>query len=295
MREPLTARLEEFLAFLSSELQLSTHTVDAYRRDCARLLEGRPALPDRADLLEHLASLRTTHAPASVVRALAAIRGFFRYLHAEAVIDEDPAEGLLGARLDRTLPRVLGRRTIEHLLRDGVPETGRPLELRNRALLYVLYATGARVSEIAGLRADSIDPSRDFVRVLGKGRLERLVPLSPVAQELVQRYLTEIRPLLAVRRTSPSDALFLSRTGRPLERVRIYQIVREAAQRADITVACTPHSLRHAFATHLVSGGADLRSVQELLGHASLSTTQVYTHVDGKRLRDTHQRYHPRG
>ena len=133
------------------------------------------------------------------------------------------------------------------------------------------------------------------MRVLGKGRLERLVPLSPVAQDLVQRYLTEARPLLAARRSSPSDALFLSRTGRPLERVRIYQVVREAARRADITVACTPHSLRHAFATHLVSGGADLRSVQELLGHASLSTTQVYTHVDGKRLRDTHQRFHPRG
>ena len=295
MHEPVTVRLEEFLAYLSAELQLSTHTVDAYRRDCARLLDGRRSLPDRSDLLEHLAGLRRTHAPASVVRALAAIRGFCRFLYAEAVLDEDPAEGLLGARLEQKLPRVLGRRTIEHLLSHGVPDTGQPLDLRNRALLHVLYATGARVSEIAGLTADSIDPKHDFVRVLGKGRLERLVPLSPVAQELVQRYLTETRPLLAARRGNPSDALFLSKNGRPLERIRIYQIVREAAQRADVTVACTPHSLRHAFATHLVSGGADLRSVQELLGHASLSTTQVYTHVDSKRLRDTHQRFHPRG
>lgn len=281
---------------MRAELQLSAHTVAAYRRDCTRLLSGRGELPDRADLLRHLAELRRSHAPASVVRALAAIRGFFRFLHAEAMVDEDPAQGLLGARLDQTLPRVLGRRTIEHLLRDGVPASDEPLPLRNRALLHLLYATGARVSEVAGLETANFDVTRDFVRVLGKGNRERLVPLSPPACELLQRYLSEVRPLLAARAKSrPPDALFLSRTGRALERVRIYQIVRDAAQRAGVTVACSPHSLRHAFATHLVSGGADLRTVQELLGHASLSTTQIYTHVDGKRLRDTHKRFHPRG
>jgi len=260
------------------------------------VLAGRDKLPDRADLLRHLHDLRRSHAPASVVRALAAIRGFFRYLHAEALVDEDPAQGLLGTRLDQTLPRVLGRRTIEHLLEKGVPASDEPLALRDRALLHLLYATGARVSEVAGLEISSFDASRDFMRVTGKGNRERLVPLSPLAGQLLQRYLAEVRPTLAARsKTRPPEAMFLSRTGRALERVRIYQIVRRAADRAGVTVACSPHSMRHAFATHLVSGGADLRTVQELLGHASLSTTQIYTHVDSTRLRDTHKRFHPRG
>ncbi len=152
------------------------------------------------------------------------------------------------------------------------------------------------MSEVAGLSAASFDASRDFVRVVGKGNKERLVPLSTPARALLVEYLTSVRPLLASRAVGePPTAMFLSRTGRPLERVRIYQVVRETARRADLTVACSPHALRHAFATHLVSGGADLRVVQELLGHASLATTQIYTHVDGKRLRQAHKKFHPRG
>ena len=160
----------------------------------------------------------------------------------------------------------------------------------------MLYATGARVSEVATLPASSFIREHGFLRVIGKGNKERLVPLSDRAQGLVQRYATIARPKLAARCRGPQpDNLFLSRTGRQLERVRIYQVVREAARRAGISVACSPHSLRHSFATHLVSGGADLRVVQELLGHASLTTTQIYTHVDHERLREVHSRFHPRG
>ena len=161
----------EFLLYLSSELQLSPHTVAAYRRDLERLLRGRTALPDRAALLRHLAALRKSHAPASVVRALAAIRGFYRYLAAEGHTDTDPAEGLLGVRLEQRLPPVLGRRAVERLLEfagDGVE--AHALAVRDRTLLHVLYATGARVSELAGLQLGGWDRDRDHLRVIGKGR-----------------------------------------------------------------------------------------------------------------------------
>jgi integrase/recombinase XerD len=295
-RSTPAAWLAEFLAYLGAELQLSPHTVAAYRRDLERLLRGRADLPDRGALLAHLGELRRTHAPASVVRATAAVRGFYRFLCAEAVLDADPAQGLLGARAERRLPHILGRRSVAQLLRCAAGSDGHPLALRDRALLHVLYASGARVSEVASMRLDDCALERDFVRVLGKGRKERLVPLSETARAHVRRYLAEERPRLAARaRGGDPQELFLSRTGRPLERVRIYQIVRAAARRAGLPAVCSPHKLRHAFATHLVSGGADLRAVQELLGHASLATTQLYTHVDAQRLHDVHARFHPRG
>lgn len=283
----------DFLVHLGAELQLSTHTVAAYRRDVARCLRGRETLPDRAELIAHLRRLRERFAPASVARAVAALRGFFRFLYAEGHIDVDPSEGLLGARLEQKLPAVLGRRAVEQLL--AAFPADQPLGLRNRALLHVLYATGARVSEAVGLTPGSYLAEHAFLRVLGKGNKERLVPLSPLACELLERYVGEVRPRLLQRASSPADRLFLSRNGLPLDRMRVYRIVREAAARSGLVVACSPHTLRHSFATHLVTGGADLRVVQELLGHASLSTTQIYTHVDQERLRKVHERFHPRG
>lgn len=283
----------DFLVYLGAELQLAANTVAAYRRDLARCLQDRDTLPDRGELIAHLRQLREQCAPASVARAVAALRGFFRFLHAEGHIDTDPSEGLLGARMEQKLPPVLGRRAVEQLLTAFADDD--PLGLRNRALLHVLYATGARVSEVVGLTLNSYLAEHAFLRVLGKGDKERLVPLSPIACELLGRYCGEVRPSLARRAGTPSDTLFLSRNGLPLDRMRVYQIVREAAARCGLVVACSPHTLRHSFATHLVSGGADLRVVQELLGHASLSTTQIYTHVDHERLRKVHQRFHPRG
>jgi integrase/recombinase XerD len=292
-KEP-SALLDEFLAYLELELQLSPHTLAAYRSDLTALLAGRRRLPAEGDLLGHLRGLRATRAPASVARAAAATRGFFRYLHGEGLVDRDPTEGLLGARLERSLPKVLGRRAVEALL--ATPPGEGPLAVRNAAILHVLYATGCRVSELTGLRVDALADRQGFLRVFGKGGRERLVPLSPRAQALLRRYQETVRPSLAARAESAHpDALFLSRTGRPLDRIRIYQVVRAAARASGLTVACSPHALRHSFATHLVGGGADLRSVQEMLGHASLATTQVYTHVDDRRLREVHRRFHPRG
>ncbi|MBL9078810.1 MAG: tyrosine recombinase [Planctomycetes bacterium] len=285
--------LADFLVYLGVELQVSRHTVAAYRSDLHRLLQAHATLPDRGAIDRHLTALLATHAPASVARAAAAIRGFYRFLHAEGLADEDTAEGLLGPKLERKLPKALSRRAVERLLADDADE---PLAVRDQALLQVLYATGCRVGELITLRTTSLVAEHRLLRAFGKGNKERLVPISDTALRCVQRYLTEVRPLLRARATQdPGDVLFLSRTGRPLDRVRVFQVVRAACTRAGLSVACSPHALRHSFATHLVAGGADLRSVQEMLGHASLQTTQVYTHVDHERLRAVHDQLHPRG
>ena len=285
--------LADFLVYLGVELQVSKHTVAAYRSDLARLLRGHPTLPARADLERHLAALRKSHAPASVARAAAAIRGFYRFLHTEGFHASDEAEGLLGPKLERKLPKALSRAAVLRLLAH---EPADELEVRDQAMLHVLYATGCRVSEVVTLRTTSIVAEHRLLRAFGKGNKERLVPIADEALAWVDRYVREVRPLLRSRsKRDPGDVLFLSRTGRPLDRERIFQVVRAACDRAGLPVACSPHALRHSFATHLVAGGADLRSVQEMLGHASLQTTQVYTHVDHERLRSVHEKLHPRG
>lgn len=285
--------LADFLIYLGVELQVSANTVAAYRSDLARLLAGRRDLPDRAAIERHLASLLGTHAPASIARAAAAIRGFYRFLHAEGLAADDVAEGLLGPKQERKLPKALTRTQVARLL-DHEPDDD--LGVRDLAALHVLYATGCRVSELTGLRTTSVIAEHRLLRAFGKGNKERVVPIAPSALAWLDRYLRDVRPRLRGRaRKDPGDVLFLSRTGRPLDRARIYQVVQAACDRAGLPVACSPHALRHSFATHLVAGGADLRSVQEMLGHASLQTTQVYTHVDHERLRAVHRRLHPRG
>lgn len=287
--------LADFLVYLGAELQVSPNTVSAYRRDLSRLLEPHPtSLPDRSGLVQHLLELQHHLAPASVARAAAAIRGLYRFLHAEGVVPEDAAEGLLGPKLEQRLPKALSRASMQRLLDRATDDT--ELGLRDRAILHVLYATGCRVGEVTDLRTTSVIEEHRLLRAYGKGRKERLIPIADDALALVLRYRDGVRPALRARAAKdPGDVLFLSRTGRPLDRVRIWQVVRAAATAAGIEAACSPHALRHSFATHLVAGGADLRSVQEMLGHASLATTQVYTHVDHERLKLVHGRFHPRG
>jgi integrase/recombinase XerD len=285
--------LADFLVYLGVELQVSRHTVDGYRRDLARLLEGSTGLPRRGDIDRHLNRLLDTHAKASVARATAAIRAFYRFLHAEGLAPGDETEGLRAPKLERKLPKALGSKAVGKLL--ALPAEGE-LGVRDQAILHVLYATGCRVSEVVTLRTTSIIEDHRLIRAFGKGNKERLVPISDTALECVRRYLAEVRPLLRARaHEDPGDVLFLSRTGRPLDRTRVFQVVRQACRSAGLPVPSSPHALRHSFATHLVAGGADLRSVQEMLGHASLQTTQVYTHVDHERLRSVHARLHPRG
>lgn len=288
--------LADFLVHLGLELQLSPKTVEAYRRDLSKLLGDQDSprrVPDQRSIREHLKTLRQNHAPATVARSMAAIRGFGRFLEAESAVIEDPARGLLGAKLEDRLPKALSQSDIEAML-SSVPEDS-DFAPRDRALLECLYATGCRASEVCDLRLDGVRRDLGLLRVLGKGNKQRLVPLSQRALGHLANYIDGMRTVLAAKRPTPSDRVFLSRTGRPLDRTRIWQILKATAERAGITAACSPHALRHSFATHLVHGGADLRAVQELLGHASLSTTQVYTKVDGARLKRVHEQFHPRG
>ena len=290
---PPARALADFLVYLGVELQVSPHTVAAYRHDLQRFLTGQAGIPDRAAIDRHLSGLLESHAPASIARAAAAIRGFYRFLHAEGLAEDDTATGLLGPKLEQKLPKALTRANVQRLL-DQEPDGD--LGVRDLAMLHVLYATGCRVSEVTGLLTTSVIAEHRLLRAFGKGNKERLVPIADAALRWLQRYLTEVRPTLRARATAdPGAVLFLSRTGRPLDRVRVFQVVRAACARAGLAVACSPHALRHSFATHLVAGGADLRSVQEMLGHASLQTTQIYTHVDHERLRAVHRRLHPRG
>jgi integrase/recombinase XerD len=296
-------QVRRFLDFLRVEAGCSPNTVAAYRRDLrpfvARLRArgiSDLAAAGREDVLLHLEALRRDHRESSVQRALAALRSCFGFLCAEGLIAADPSADLPSPAAERTLPPVMTRRHIEALLAAGAGGRETPLVLRDRAILECLYATGARVSEVSDLRSSSYLAQARVLRLMGKGRKERLVPLSRRAAQAIELYLARARPALATRGAATADGpLFLSKTGKRLDRFRIFMIVRARARAAGIAFAISPHKVRHSFATHLVAGGADLRSVQEMLGHASLATTQIYTHVDHERLKKVHEEFHPRG
>jgi integrase/recombinase XerD len=291
------AAIDGFLDYLLAEAQAAPRTVEAYSGDLLRFAadvgDRRPATITPRDLEAHLGRLRDGYAPASVARARAALRGFFRYLHVTDAIPSDPASRLVGARLEATLPRCLVRDDVRRLLDSVAGDTA--LSLRDRAFLHLLYACGLRVTEALTAEVDALRLDVGLVRVRGKGNKERLVPVAPAAARALQDYLDAGRPKLAARQASPGRQLFLSKSGRTLDRVRAWRLLRELALRAGLESRPSPHVLRHSFATHLVEGGADLRAVQELLGHSSLATTQRYTHVDAERLRRLHGQYHPRG
>ncbi len=292
--------LLSFLDFLAAEALASPHTIEAYRRDLERLnedLDSRslqdPSAIRELDLEGHLGRLRQRYAAATVARACASIRSFFAYLYLNQMLPRDPAQALHSPKIPEKLPLVLSREAIASLLKACQPEQA--LGRRNQALLILLYACGLRVSELIQLRVDSVRLDLSLVRVMGKGGKERLVPIAGPAQESLEAYLDEERPLLRLQSPGRVEQIFLSHRGRPLDRRRINRILAELSRRAGLPRIPSAHTLRHSFATHLVEGGADLRSVQELLGHASLATTQRYTQVDQKRLRGLHARFHPRG
>ncbi len=302
MSDAFTRPLEDFLTYLRVEAALAAATLVAYRADLEDLVEdlGQQRVAGvEAVRGEHLAghlrrlSRERQLQPSSIVRHLATIRVFFRFLRANGLVDEDPTRLLERPMRWRRLPGVLSPKKMRALLAAPAPESGR-LWLRDRALLELMYAAGLRASEAGGLRLNEYNGTLGVVLVCGKGGRERLVPVGGPARSSTQQYLAELRPQL----THFGDGrdrqhLLLSHTGRPLERVAIWQIVRRNALVAGLG-DIHPHMLRHSFATHLLAGGADLRSVQELLGHADISTTQIYTHVDRTHLREVVKKYHPR-
>jgi integrase/recombinase XerD len=298
----LFGAVDAFLAFCSVERGLSPRTVEGYGRDLARFaayLEERGVRRVSALKREHLTGfLERLEANGlgarSRVRALVAARRWLRHLGAAGALRCDPAEGVESPRFERRLPRVLRPDETAALIAAVDPAT--PLGLRDLAMLEVLYAGGLRVSELVGLTLGGLDLRAGLVRVLGKGRRERLVPLGEPAVEALGAYLERGRPPLARAAPRRSDATFLTRRGAPMTRQNFFERLRGIARRAGVpTERVSPHVLRHAFATDLLEGGADLRAVQAMLGHADLSTTQIYTHVSRARLRETVESRHPRG
>jgi len=295
-RPPETV-VADYLDHLRVERALSPNTLEAYGRDLVRL-EAHAARRrrdvvalDQADLADFMGTLRSQGLAArSVARAVHAIHGLYRFAVREGRREDDPMENLKAPRAFKALPRYLTGPQVEALL--AAPDTKTPLGLRDRAMLEVLYATGLRVSELIGLRISDLDMQVGIVTCFGKGSKERLVPLGEIALAWVRRYLAEARCFMTGPRSGP--VLFLSQRGGRFSRMGVWGIVRRHAVTAGVERTLTPHVLRHSFATHLLEGGADLRAVQAMLGHADISTTQIYTHVTRERLRQVYDKFHPR-
>jgi len=288
--------LEAFVAYAAGECHLAENTVAAYRRDLGHFfawLAGRniPKLSIR-DLADYVGWLYGKKlAPASIARHIVSLKVFFRYLQLEGVMEDNLAELLGSQKLWERVPKVLSPQQASRLF--AAPGPGDPCWRRDRALLELLYATGCRASELSNLRLRDVHLAEGFCMCRGKGNKERLVPLGARAAEAVQAYLEHERPRLAAVPNAP-DWLLLSYRGRRLRRERIWELLKKYALRVGAPPEVSPHTLRHSFATHLLAGGADLRQVQEMLGHASIATTQIYTHVDLSRLKAVHKRFHPR-
>jgi len=295
-----TDRLSDsFLLHLRTERGLSPNTLEAYgfdmRRFCSFL--HREAIgPDRfgrPHLLRFLSALREEGLSArSVARQVSTLRSFFRYLVRERVLDISPVETARGPKIGRPLPVYLTPTEVERLL--SAPDDRTPEGLRDKAMLELMYASGLRASEVVTLRREQVDSHAAFIRITGKGGKERVVPVAPPALATLSAYLERGRPSF-LRGKGATNALFLSRQGRPITRQTLWNRIRKWAREAGIGGNLSPHSLRHSFAGHLLAGGADLRAVQMMLGHADIATTQIYTHVTAERLREIHRKHHPRG
>ena len=304
-RSPAARAVAAYLDHLAVERGLAANTLSSYRRDLRRYADflatqGRPTLADvqEADVAAFLASLREgdeDHPPlsaASAGRAVVSVRGLHRFALREGLTASDPAREVRPPAPARRLPKAISVEQVEALLEAaGADQT--PLALRDRALLEVLYGTGARISEAVGLAVDDLDRSAGLVRLDGKGGKQRLVPVGSYARSAVEAYLVRARPVLSAAGTGGS-ALFLNARGGRLSRQSAWTVLRAACDKAGLAVDVSPHTLRHSFATHLLDGGADVRVVQELLGHASVATTQVYTLVTVDRLREVYATAHPR-
>ncbi|BCV21111.1 tyrosine recombinase XerC [Moorella sp. Hama-1] len=300
--DPFAEALEGFITYLQGEKQASPATIDAYRVDIEQFAafvtkrldaKAGPAKVDIWLVRRYLGWLNQLgRQRASINRKLAALRAFYRFLLRTEQITSNPIVLLSGLRKEKKLPRYLGHGEIDKLL--SIPATT-ALGLRDRAILETLYSSGIRVAELVGLDQEDLDLEAGYARVLGKGRRERIVPLGRYAVKTLQDYLHRGRPQLAIRRNPPeAEALFLNHLGGRLTVRGVRERLHHYVEKAALTAGISPHTLRHTFATHLLEGGADLRVVQELLGHVRLATTQIYTHVSQARLREVYQQFHPR-
>jgi integrase/recombinase XerD len=289
--------VDAFLDHLRVERRLAAHTLEGYGRDLAALARyaaglGRPLASLDRRALEGFVREQVTRglSPRSVARSVAAIRGYYRFLVLDHRLSASPAADLRPPRAWPALPKVLSLQEVDALIAQ--PDVATPLGLRDRALIEALYATGMRVSELIGVRTTDLHLRERYLTCVGKGNKERLVPIGDEATLWIERYQKTARPGLLKGRSSPR--LFLNVRGKPLSRVGFWKILKRHGRRANLPRALSPHVVRHSFATHLLERGADLRAIQMMLGHADLSTTQIYTHVLEARLRTVYDRFHPR-
>lgn len=289
--------IDAFLDYLRLERGLANNTIDAYNRDLRKYIDflkkrgvTRPDKIERKDINDFLFQLRTKISPVSIARYLSSIKSFHRFLLREKISDYDPSELIDSPRLWKKIPDTLSFEEVSRLLK--APNTKYLHGIRDKAILELMYATGLRVSEVASLKVIDLNMEVGFLRCRGKGSKERIVPLGKTAAKFIEKYLSMVRPRLSKNKDIPF--LFLAQGGRRLSRQSIWKMIKKMVVKAKIKKNVTPHTLRHSFATHLLERGADLRSVQEMLGHANITTTQIYTHINQIRLKEIHSLYHPR-
>ncbi|KGX92235.1 tyrosine recombinase XerD [Pontibacillus halophilus JSM 076056 = DSM 19796] len=290
--------LNDFLHYLRIERGLSDNTLSSYKRDLTQYLtflskeKGISGVHEiaRTQVLQYLHHLNDLdRSQATIARTLSSIRAFHQFLIRERLVEEDASLHIETPKKERKLPKILSMDDVDSLLSISPTD---PLSMRNKAMLEMLYATGLRVTELVSLKVSDLHLTMGFVRCFGKGGKERIIPLGQMAKESIETYLSHGRPTLMKQKAS--DYLFLNHRGGPLTRQGFWKILKAVAREVGITKEITPHTLRHSFATHLLENGADLRAVQEMLGHADISTTQIYTHVTKTRLTDVYRSYHPR-
>ena len=291
--------LDDFFAHLSVEREVSSHTLDAYTRDLIQLTDFVIKLgaknPEDLTTIGVLAWLQAMKdeglSPRTISRKLSSLKSFYKFMQEEYGMKSTPLEVITSPKRSFQLPKVLSVEEVERLL--DAPDTSKPMGIRDRAMLELAYGSGLRASEIISLKLQDLDMENSFLKVFGKGRKERVVPIGEVAQEWLSTYITSARSKILGKRMS--FYLFVGRKGQGLTRQRLWQILKQYAMLAGLGSDVSPHILRHSFATHLLQGGADLRTVQMLLGHSNIATTQIYTHLDLAHIRQAHRQFHPRG
>lgn len=301
MRTTMRQALSEFLDFLAVEKGASSNTIAAYKNDLQQLADfigtngsDNWGALDRSRIQDFILDLKQRgYTETSVARKVAAVRSFFAFLATEGTVPSNPTEGLSSPRVGKSLPKAMTPNEVDELL-EQPSRRSTPEAKRDRAMLEILYATGMRVTELVSLDVENVnlDPRSPYVRCMGKGAKERTIPIHDQALEALAEYLEEARPALV--RNKNESALFLNRRGERLTRQGFWLILKGYAKSANLSADITPHTLRHSFATHMLRGGMPLRNVQEMLGHANISTTQVYTHLDNEHMREVYERAHPR-
>nr|WP_244304321.1 site-specific tyrosine recombinase XerD [Dolosigranulum pigrum] len=292
--------LEEYIIYLKIERGLSANTVTSYKRDVEKYLtfltEKKITQLDevsRFEILDFLQTLRQSGAADnSIIRMVSSLRKFHQYLKRESIVSDDPMQLIDTPKKASTLPKAISPQAVEQLLE--APDTTTPLGVRDRTILELMYATGLRISELVNLKLSDMHLTMGFIQTMGKGEKERIIPLGEIASQWLDHYLDGARVYLQDQSAETSEYVFLNSRGKGLSRQGVWKKVKQLALEAGIDQNVTPHTLRHSFATHLLENGADLRMVQELLGHADISTTQIYTHITKTRLKQVYSDYHPR-